>query len=344
MKFRFLGTGTSVGVPQIGCKCKVCTSTDPRDKRRRCGAYVRSGDAAFLIDTPPEMRLACVEYGIDKVDAIVLTHAHMDHVAGFDDVRRFNTLNGTMVECDPTDPGANGRTCRCIGKIMKCYAMRETEEQMHRIFPYISTKGGEHGLYRPQIEFDNAESFEIGSVGSLGSLGSIRVERVRVEHGFPCCGYVIGPGGAGDLKDSKNHKAPWNSNDPKDPRDPNDSKATNDPNDSKAPKDSKDSNDPNGPKDPLSFGAELAYISDCHELPEATIERLRGVDTLVLNCLREREHPTHLTVARALEYVGRIAPRRTYLIHMCHDFTHEEWLAKLPKGVEPAYDGLEIEV
>lgn len=141
MKFKFLGTGTSVGVPQIGCHCKVCTSTDPRDKRRRCGAYVRSKDGAFLIDTPPEMRLSCVEYGVEKVDAIVLTHAHMDHVAGFDDVRRFNTLNGTMVPCDPNEPGANGRTCRCIGKIMKCYAMKETEEQMHRIFPYISAQG-----------------------------------------------------------------------------------------------------------------------------------------------------------------------------------------------------------
>lgn len=279
MKFliTFLGTGTSVGVPQIGCRCPVCTSSDPRDRRRRCGAYIRAGNTGLLIDTPPEMRLSCCQYGIDKVDAVLLTHSHMDHVAGFDDIRRFNTINGRSVEVDV--PGSQP-VKRVIGKIMPVYAMAATEAQMHRIFPYISDKGGEGGLYRPQIVFSNDDSFSFDDPS-----GAIRVDRLEVEHGFECCGYRI-----------------------------------------------------------RHASRTVVYISDCHELPEKTIEAAAGADVLVLNCLRDRPHPTHLNTEAALAYAARIGAGRTFFIHLCHDHSHAEWCERLPEGIQPAYDGLSVEI
>lgn len=276
MKFCFLGTGTSVGVPQIGCSCPVCTSADPHDKRRRCGVYVTVGDTAFLIDTPPELREACIAYGISKVDALVLTHAHMDHVAGFDDVRRFNTINGRRVACDPTTPGANGRNFKIEGKPLPCYALPDTIIQMRHIFPYIGIKGGKHGLFRPQVEFhENTEPF---------SIGAARVTAFPVEHGFPCCGYLI-----------------------------------------------------------EAEGARIGYASDCCALPEESYELLKGVDVMVLDCLRERVHATHFNLAGVLAAFDRIQPGSAYITHMCHDFSHRQWCARLPAGVRPAYDGLELE-
>src|SRR5215213_7726571 len=88
MKLTFLGTGTSFGVPQIGCSCAVCRSPDPRDKRTRVGALVEtSGGTRILIDTPPELRLQLIAAGIDRVDAVLFTHDHADHTHGIDDLR-----------------------------------------------------------------------------------------------------------------------------------------------------------------------------------------------------------------------------------------------------------------
>ncbi len=94
MELTFLGTGTSFGVPQIGCGCAVCESADPRDRRSRSAALVRAGGATILIDTPPELRLQLLQAGVRDVDAVIYTHEHADHVNGIDDLRMFSVRAG----------------------------------------------------------------------------------------------------------------------------------------------------------------------------------------------------------------------------------------------------------
>lgn len=89
MRLTFLGTGTSVGVPTIGCRCKVCTSQDPYDKRLRASALFEDGDTRILIDCGPDFRQQMLRQEFKKIDAVLLTHVHYDHVGGLDDLRPF---------------------------------------------------------------------------------------------------------------------------------------------------------------------------------------------------------------------------------------------------------------
>lgn len=93
MKLTFLGTGTSNGIPVIGCHCSVCSSDDPRDRRTRTSAFLEVDGKTILIDTSPELRLQAVAAGLERIDAVLFTHPHADHVGGFDDLRRFNQIN-----------------------------------------------------------------------------------------------------------------------------------------------------------------------------------------------------------------------------------------------------------
>lgn len=127
----FLGTGTSAGVPMIGCKCDVCTSTDPRDKRMRPSVVISYGDTRVLVDTTPELRLQCIANNVDRIDAVVFTHAHADHIMGLDDVRRFNYSKG-----GPLDLWADERAFTTIQHCFS-YAFKPLDPQIDVFRPQL---------------------------------------------------------------------------------------------------------------------------------------------------------------------------------------------------------------
>jgi len=130
----FLGTGTSAGVPMIGCHCDVCRSPDPHDKRTRPSVVISYNGCRVLVDAAPELRLQCVASGVDRIDAVVITHAHADHIMGLDDVRRFNSIKG-----GPLDLWADGFTHEILEKCFG-YAFREPSSESKLFRPHLNRR------------------------------------------------------------------------------------------------------------------------------------------------------------------------------------------------------------
>jgi len=242
----------------IGCDCPVCRSDDPRDRRTRSSIYVETPEAAWVVDTGPEFRIQCLRERVHRVDAVVYTHAHTDHVMGFDDLRRF---------CEG-------------GKVLPIYAGPETMADMKRIFAFAFN--GENlfpGYVRPDPHVvDPLVPFQIGET---------TVTPLPVKHGrTPVYGYLMEREGK----------------------------------------------------------ALAAYLSDAKEVSEAVVERIRGVRVLIVDALRHRHHPTHMSVAEALEFAERVQPGRTLFTHLCHELAHAETEATLPPCVQIAYDGMKLEL
>jgi phosphoribosyl 1,2-cyclic phosphate phosphodiesterase len=276
IQFVILGSGTSAGIPIIGCDCDVCRSDDPRDRRTRCAAAVRFVDPlgderVVLIDTSPDLRDQVLREGIRRCDAILYTHNHADHVFGLDDVRRFNAVMRAPIPI---------------------YADRHTMESLHRIYRYIFEK-------RDNVN----DSFVATLIPHLIDpdkpldLFGVRFTPLKLLHGrLPVLGFRL------EALDEYKHVAR---------------------------------------QQPAPFP--LAYCTDVSAVPPKTWPQLKGVRSLVLDMLRYRHHPTHLTVEQAIGIAESIGAERTWFTHMTHDIRHAELDPQLPDGMALAFDGLAID-
>jgi phosphoribosyl 1,2-cyclic phosphate phosphodiesterase len=250
----FLGTGTSVGVPVIGCDCATCSSTDVRNQRTRCAVVLGLPQGHLLIDTPPDLRWQLLREGVGIVHAVLYTHAHADHLYGLDDLRMFSYyLNKRVPLC--CEDWVEARIRQAFD-----YACAADEEPFH--------PGG-----IPLVEFRRIDTAPFELLGA-------RVVPIRLGHGKGCVlGFRVG---------------------------------------------------------------NVAYCTDTNHIPPESWPLLEGLDVLILDALRDRPHPTHFSLPEAIEVARKLAPRRTLFTHIGHELEHGSAMARLPAGMELAYDGLRV--
>ena len=153
MHITFLGTGTSYGIPMPGCDCAVCRSDDPRDRRFRTALLVEADGQALLIDTPPDLRSQCLAHGIRRIDAVLMTHAHADHVFGFDDLRPYTNR---------------------MAAPMPVWASAGTAQTLRRIFSYLD---------QPPIPGTSLARIALQVAEGPFDFGGIRLTPLPAEHG-----------------------------------------------------------------------------------------------------------------------------------------------------------------
>ncbi len=248
-----LGSGTSHGVPMIACRCDVCTSTDPKDRRSRPSIAVQHAGTTLLIDTGPELRLQCIANNITRVDAVLYTHHHIDHIAGLDDLRRFNWVQK---------------------QVIPCYGRTETLDRLTSMFAYA---------FAPQNDYPSATPrLSLQAVNAPFEIHGLVVTPIPLFHGtLPILGFRIG---------------------------------------------------------------DFAYCTDVSRIPPESWPLLSNLDTLMLDALRKRPHPTHFNLDQAIQCAGAISARRTFFTHIAHELAHQATNQSLPPSMALAYDGQIIAV
>jgi len=252
MKVTLLGCATSTGVPIIGCRCPVCASDNPKNKRTRCSVYIESQGKNILIDSSTDLRFQALRHNIIRLDAVLYTHSHADHTHGIDELRTFNFVNDMVIPC--------------YGNAL---TINNLKNNFGYIFDGVYSSGG-----KPKLELNMVENnFDFDGISIIP---------VEINHAnWMILGYRIG---------------------------------------------------------------DFAYLTDCSGIPPESLDKLKGLDLLILSALRYREHPAHFNIDQAVEMAQRLNPKLTVFTHMGHEVEYDTLLSELPDNIVPAYDGMEVEL
>lgn len=251
MLITVLGSGTSQGVPVIGCQCPVCQSNDPRDKRLRTSILIQTEQVTVAVDAGPDFRQQMLREGVNRLDAVLITHEHKDHIGGLDDLRPFIFRQE---------------------KPMVLYVSDDALPEVKREYSYAFEAH----------PYPGAPTYDIRKLDETPfDLGDLHIEPIRLKHfTLTCYGFRIG---------------------------------------------------------------KFAYVTDLSEIPEGIVERLQGVDYLIIEALQKKKHYSHITLEEAIAVAKRINPKRTWFTHCSHSMgRYVDVCRELPDGMTLAFDGMKI--
>jgi len=250
MKLTFLGTSTSVGIPVIGCDCDICQSSDPKLHRMRSSVHVLTETHSILVDSGPDLRQQALRHKLSKVDAVLYTHQHLDHIAGFDELRAFCWHR--------EDPLPLYSTPSCLQELERIYNWAFSADNVYK------------GYIRPESR----------PVTKAFKLGETTITPLPVIHGkVETVGYRF------------DHS-----------------------------------------------GKSIAYIPDVKTILPDTFPLLNNLDHLIIDCLREKPHPTHMCLEEACDTARKIGPKQTWLTHIAHEIDPVSIAPSLPDNINFAYD------